>query len=258
MVALGSSLGQLLSRTSSLRRQVDEQTELSRRGSSPIKSKKSWRGARGQKVAPALLLRAKKNHALLFRDALTKDYNVELEKADFYPAGVSVPVCNGSTGELMEFVPIEPNGSCGFEAIAVALSVEKGKTTTGNYVRTKLRDELRSFAGTYDAEAADWCVGRAHPGGCSAVDLADSVMRRGKDGHWLGERWGNIELLALARALHVCIELFVYDEEASADAPTVRNYETFDHGKVRVGLLYSGLSQGGHFDVVLLGTSPSR
>eukprot|EP00182_Erythrolobus_australicus_P004274 CAMPEP_0185834196 /NCGR_PEP_ID=MMETSP1353-20130828/4698_1 /TAXON_ID=1077150 /ORGANISM="Erythrolobus australicus, Strain CCMP3124" /LENGTH=319 /DNA_ID=CAMNT_0028532585 /DNA_START=123 /DNA_END=1079 /DNA_ORIENTATION=+ len=158
----------------------------------------------------------------------------------------------------VELIPIAKDGNCGFNSIATALRLSAKRTAPGNadfvyattqQVREALREEVSSNRAFYEELAARnaafaFCL--AESGGIDA--FAAHVLRGGLDGHWLGEKWGSVELLALARALKITIEVFTQTESEVERGISFRGYERICGGhKAFCGLLFSGPATGGHF-----------
>uniref|UniRef100_A0A7S0ZEQ9 OTU domain-containing protein n=1 Tax=Timspurckia oligopyrenoides TaxID=708627 RepID=A0A7S0ZEQ9_9RHOD len=205
---------------------------------------KAWVLPKKEPVAP--LLNAKNNPALVYRDNLTKQYNAQLVAHDLNASKVAVTLCDDNQ-RLFYFFAVATDGNCGFAALAKGDGLNRRKQLTSNYMRTKLRNEVRSFGGYYSHEATVNDAFGIYYSDCDSDALCESVMQKGRNGHWLGDRWGNMEILALARALGVCIELYSYD----ANLGGIRCYERYDFGKQHIGLLFSGGSAGGHFDLLM-------
>ncbi|KAA8491194.1 hypothetical protein FVE85_9489 [Porphyridium purpureum] len=193
------------------------------------------------------------NKQIQKRDALVVEYNKRLEENDFVESPAvrvetQVQDAFGETTTVL-FHPIPADGNCGFEAIAMGMNIantgKSGKGMSSRTVRAKLREELTQFRHFYELEAqrnAGFAVVVAMH---SIDEVCESVGRRGKNGFWLGSLWGNMELLAIARALQCTIEVYQFDTSASK----FRCYDAFEYGKPVIRLLYSGFSMGGHFDL---------
>mmetsp|Transcript_10901 Transcript_10901/g.29210 ORF Transcript_10901/g.29210 Transcript_10901/m.29210 type:complete len:300 (+) Transcript_10901:178-1077(+) len=200
------------------------------------------------------------------------------------PGELCVPVKDKS-GHSLNFYPANPDGNCGFKCLALGMTlmgaeIPSGETSddcrsllsevsmnestrgtsqdrtkrrsksckvTGDLIRKRVRDEVVDNRAIYDAEAMrneGFGYLKKH---CSVDMFCRSVVNTGGEGHWLGCKWGSMEIVAAARALGLCIELYTYDSETQ----DLRMYDFFSHGPVKVGLLFSGAGSFGHFDLLL-------
>lgn len=143
-------------------------------------------------------------------------------------------------------------GNCGFVAVSWALLIAgrlPGNDVSGTWVRRTLARHVAAQAGFYAEQLAQWGVvqGGREAGEDSVRGFVVRVREDGVKGHWLGEMWGFLEIFAVARALAVNVELYVFDVASQR----VRMYHQQNEGKDCVALLFSGQAKGGHFDLLL-------
>jgi len=160
-----------------------------------------------------------------------------------------------SNKRILKFCPVSLDGDCGFSALAKAVNEvrwaqdPKHIELTAVDIREILRREVITNKSFYleqakQNEAFLWCL--EENGGIDG--FSESVVRSGMKGHWLGEKWGGMELLALSKALEITIEMFTY----SADLRSIVSYERLCGGtKAYAGLLFTGPATGGHFDLLM-------
>uniref|UniRef100_A0A7S0ZJM2 OTU domain-containing protein n=1 Tax=Timspurckia oligopyrenoides TaxID=708627 RepID=A0A7S0ZJM2_9RHOD len=209
------------------------------------------RGFSRAKVRPAKELGTNMDTTVYdFRDDCVRKYNSNIEalgKKAKTATQCSVEL-EDDQGRPLRFIPIASNGNCGFIAICAGIRYVQAKAITSADLRVMLRDEVLNNREFYRQEAKTNEAFRYCRKACGTDAFCRSVVKSGSTGHWLGEKWGYMEMKALARALKVCIEMFVYDEELKL----IRSFQKLDHGRDHIGLLFSGPSDGGHFDVLLL------
>ncbi|CAN8075281.1 unnamed protein product [Agarophyton chilense] len=139
-------------------------------------------------------------------------------------------------------------GDCGFHAIAWALLQLSGAALSASAVRAALARHVASHAALYakllrrQGHAAS-----PHAAAAAVALFTRNVLVEGVRGHWLGQMWGEIELLALAKAFVVSVELYCFD----VSAQRLRQYASFDEGRNVVRLLFTGAARAGHFDALL-------
>ncbi|PXF46122.1 hypothetical protein BWQ96_04128 [Gracilariopsis chorda] len=139
-------------------------------------------------------------------------------------------------------------GDCGFHAISWALLHLSGPTLSSTDVRRKLSTHVRQNTAFYSdllRRQGHWEL--ADETANAVATFSRSVLMEGVNGHWLGQMWGEIELLALAKAFTVCVELYCFEVAPQQ----LRRYARFEEGKRVVRLLFTGSAQAGHFDVLL-------
>lgn len=147
-------------------------------------------------------------------------------------------VTDASGGPPLRFVATRAGGDCGWEAISWGLLVARGSSPSGTRIRAFARAHVRSERTAY----ADAC------GVPEQVDeFLASVTRTGLSGHWLGQTWGALELVAVARALSCTVRLYAWCPTTQG----VRSYFEESAGKDVVRLLFTGSAERGHFDVLL-------
>ncbi|KAA8493233.1 hypothetical protein FVE85_8678 [Porphyridium purpureum] len=146
------------------------------------------------------------------------------------------------------FYPTKVDGNCGFSAIASSMNMcHSTNKYTARGIRRELMLEVKENRALYESlgkrnAAFGMCLQES--GGIDA--FLNRVLDEGISGHWLGERLGDVELLALARRLKVVIEVFTFQPRRG-----FRTYQKLCGGKMGyVGLLYTGPSHGGHFDLL--------
>lgn len=174
-----------------------------------------------------------------------------------------------NTGARFKLLPTPSGGSCGFLAVAWALLIAGIPGACGNpsamrnvlathvcsnrevYV-TALQEHGYSVSGD-TVESAD--RNREEATGSTWLDkvalFERSVVVGGIDGHWLGQYWGDLEILALARALQITIDLYTFD----TNLQQVRQYfrarcEEGKYVELTVSLLFTGKADSGHFDLL--------
>lgn len=166
-------------------------------------------------------------------------------------------------GRHFRFMATLSGGDCGFQAISWALIVANaaGPDMCSALVRKALRDEVANHREYYASLAESYLnvqedtstelVQDEHTTSSSAAEAVDhflkSVLIGGLTGHWLGQQWGNVEIVAIARAYKLHIELFAFDVATQ----TVRGYFEEKAGDLFVGLLFTGSAADGHFDVLV-------
>jgi len=220
-----------------------------------------------------------------YRDLLAREYNAEIAKAKKARGSLigsggcdSAPcvVVEDKKGNRLRFVPIVSDGSCGFAAIAKGVNLcgmdaasgevsddcdsfvtdkSSGGSSGGSSpvkitamrVRKSIRDEVQEHKEFYDSEAKTNDGFRYLRKRCSDDTFCSSVVNAGACGHWLGSKWGHMEIVAAARAFRITIELYTFDE----DSQELRMYEDVKHGPLKIGLLYSGLCDTGHYDLLV-------
>jgi len=195
-------------------------------------------------TVPKLLTKPDDGGSFEFRDALAYIY---YQQKDFFKGNTSkfrISVTDVIDRKFY-FYPIDPDGSCGFTAIARGLKAN-GRFVTPQEIRFALRTEVLSNGGFYNQQAKEneafgYCK-KNH----SAKSLAEAAIHSGHTGHWLGEKWGSMEVLAIAKNMGITIELFCFDKAMNR----LRSYDLFNYGEVYVGLLFSGYCLGGHFDLL--------
>jgi len=153
-------------------------------------------------------------------------------------------------GQQLSFTPIIGNGNCGFLTLAIgANSVLKERYSSFD-IRRILCEEVRKNRPFYEEESTKNPAHRYH------MDLEDeesfeefeqSVLKAGWDGHWLGEKWGMLEIKSIARALKITIDVYTYDSKSSS----LRSYHQEKFGPGLVGMFFSGIAHKGHFDLLL-------
>eukprot|EP00182_Erythrolobus_australicus_P004618 CAMPEP_0185830808 /NCGR_PEP_ID=MMETSP1353-20130828/1100_1 /TAXON_ID=1077150 /ORGANISM="Erythrolobus australicus, Strain CCMP3124" /LENGTH=282 /DNA_ID=CAMNT_0028528793 /DNA_START=132 /DNA_END=980 /DNA_ORIENTATION=+ len=224
------------------------------------------------------------------RNALAKKYNELLEQrkglvgAVCAPGELFVPL-RDKDGQVLHFIPVSPEGNCGFKTLALGMNLlkvgvpsddlaeesgslvteisgressrdtlherpRKRNTTdkvTGDLVRNKIRDEVAENRAVYIIEASKNEAFHYMVQQCSIDMFCRSVVNSGDERHWFGSKWGSMEVVAAARALGICIELYTYDRESKR----LRMYESFARGPVKIGLLFSGVGDLGHFDLLV-------
>ncbi|KAI0567643.1 polyketide synthase family protein [Gracilaria domingensis] len=139
-------------------------------------------------------------------------------------------------------------GDCGFYAMAWALLHFNGPSLSATCVRRKLAQHVKQQA-TFYAQLLrrhGQAQSRQHASD-SVSDFTRNVLMEGVHGHWLGQMWGEIELLALAKAYLVCVELYCFE----VSSQSLRRYAHFEEGKRVVRLLFTGDARAGHFDALL-------
>lgn len=167
-------------------------------------------------------------------------------------------------GRSMELAPVPKNGNCGFQAIAWGLmhvDILQGDEAYSLNVRQKLANHVTEDGEFYASKLVEF--GMVDTSDCEEgeersrafeciEDFKDGVLREGLDGHWLGESFGSLELLALARVYGVKIEVYTYCTRSDS----VKMYQETGKGSQTVSLLFSGECASGHFD--LLGRDSRR
>lgn len=146
-----------------------------------------------------------------------------------------------SDGSLLRLVCTIAGGDCGFEAIAWGIAITQGNGPNCRQVRRILAQHVYSNRDVYIQAC----------GNANQVDeFCHNVLKTGLLGHWLGACWGALEIVAVARALHITIRVYTFDvrsqkfrcyfEEVAgpADQPPVR-------------LLFTGDADRGHFDCLI-------
>lgn len=144
----------------------------------------------------------------------------------------------------------QAGGNCGFQAAAWALIHFGigGNAMCSTRVRELLAEHVRATRDFYVRRLVEVGIVPAVPAARDSVDaFCSEVRRQGIHGHWLGQMWGGLEIVALARALGVCVELYAFD----VDAQRVRLYQKVEEGKKVVALLFTGEAGAGHFDLLL-------
>mmetsp|Transcript_8817 Transcript_8817/g.12871 ORF Transcript_8817/g.12871 Transcript_8817/m.12871 type:complete len:218 (-) Transcript_8817:135-788(-) len=151
-------------------------------------------------------------------------------------------------GRRYKLVSIPGDGNCGFHAVAAGLNALQESGTEVDVdldfsegdIRKLLKKEAESAPGYYSEKLKEFGFEEAE-----LEAFLKTTMEGGMDGHWLGAQFGEVELMMIARAMGLRIEMFVSEHNA------VRCYQTHDFGKNSVGLLYSGSADRGHFDLLL-------
>lgn len=140
-----------------------------------------------------------------------------------------------TNGVWLRLVAAKAGGDCGFEAIS---NMYLGRTDAA-YIRRQTRQHVSSERFQYK---------RACGGSRAEVALfCRSITRPGLKGHWLGQMWGALELVAVARALAITLIIHTFD------VPTQRLRPYFEEpaGDPVVRLLYTGSAEQGHFDALV-------
>lgn len=145
-------------------------------------------------------------------------------------------------------VRVPKDGNCGFSALAQGFNLLKGKTMTADEVRWALHNEISGNKDYYESRAKDNPIFEILLSETSPEDVAASVVRRNIGGHWLGEKWGVLEIEAVARALDVAVGLFTKE---GIPGGRIRQYYCSEKRETFLGLLFSGSSAGGHFDLIV-------
>lgn len=158
------------------------------------------------------------------------------------------------------FKEVDMDGNCGFQAVAKglkALGILRKSEATHMVVRERLMHHVKDETVFYAQKLASWrqmedrtiSEDEAWDMGLESVEkFLESVMQGGIQGHWLGSMWGGIELMAVARAFDVHIEVFTY----CTLKHEVKKYE--EHNTESAGvvsLFFAGCASGGHFDLLL-------
>uniref|UniRef100_A0A7S1XFW6 OTU domain-containing protein n=1 Tax=Compsopogon caeruleus TaxID=31354 RepID=A0A7S1XFW6_9RHOD len=186
----------------------------------------------------------------LYRFRTAGDFRRHLMMGDARRRILYIPGTAQGQVEVFRFIPIAMDGSCGFAAVAKGVNAVKGMKFTPDKLRLLLRDQARSTSGFFAEEMARnaayrFCV---EEGGCTLDDFAASVVRKGVAGHWLGEKWQMVEVMALARVMQIRIDVFTYDEKCRI----LRRHDELNTSEAQcIGLLFSGPPSGGHFDLLL-------
>lgn len=173
------------------------------------------------------------------------------------------------TGAKFRLVPTPQGGSCGFLAVAWALLILAAPGGCGNpalirkEVALHVRDNREGYARMLRDHHSALVENAEHntDGNDKGRDLdcwidrvilfESSVQVGGINGHWLGQHWGDLEILALARALRITIDLYAFDMHLQR----VRRYFRADGSSecaetMVVSLLFTGKADCGHFDLL--------
>eukprot|EP00188_Purpureofilum_apyrenoidigerum_P001967 Plantae.Rhodophyta-Purpureofilum_apyrenoidigerum.ctg21448.p2 GENE.Plantae.Rhodophyta-Purpureofilum_apyrenoidigerum.ctg21448~~Plantae.Rhodophyta-Purpureofilum_apyrenoidigerum.ctg21448.p2 ORF type:complete len:210 (-),score=71.16 Plantae.Rhodophyta-Purpureofilum_apyrenoidigerum.ctg21448:341-970(-) len=153
-------------------------------------------------------------------------------------------------GRKYKLVEVPGDGNCGFHAIAVGMNALRKQAESlvvdeefgESDVRKLLKDEATAEPKFYLDKLAEFGFDE------SELDrFIEAAQDGGMDGHWLGARLGEVELMMLAKALNLRINVFISDDEEEE----IKCYQTHDFGKDQLGLLYTGSHDQGHFDLLV-------
>lgn len=152
-------------------------------------------------------------------------------------------------GKKYRLVTVPGDGNCGFQALAAGINSLREEELEGSEgglsakdVRGVLRKELEAETEFYQEKLEEFGLDAN-----TLQRLLIDVSAGGFDGHWLGAHLGEMEVMMLARALGLRVDVFTNDNGREV----VRCYQTHDYGKGSVGLLYTGSSENGHFDLLV-------
>jgi len=153
-------------------------------------------------------------------------------------------------GQQLSFTPIVGNGNCGFLTLAIGANQVLKEHYSSFDIRRILCEEVRRNRRFYEEESTKNPSHRYH------MDLEDeesfeefeqSVLKTGWDGHWLGEKWGMLEIKSIAKALGITIDVYTFDSKSRS----LRSYHQEKFGPGFVGMFFSGIALKGHFDLLL-------
>lgn len=156
-------------------------------------------------------------------------------------------------GDTFRFTATPTGGDCGFHTIAWALNAHQtGMPTnllTAIDIRRKLSIHIRQDADFYTERLQTIGIASSNEEAQRSITrITDSVLQPGVHGHWLGQVWGDVELLAIARLFRCRLQLFTFDVTMQA----VRRYASFNEGKRTICVFFSGRANAGHFDMLLM------
>mmetsp|Transcript_3297 Transcript_3297/g.10089 ORF Transcript_3297/g.10089 Transcript_3297/m.10089 type:complete len:209 (-) Transcript_3297:128-754(-) len=152
-------------------------------------------------------------------------------------------------GRKYKLVEVPGDGNCGFHAIAVGINALKqmeedvvDEEMGESDIRKLLKNEAVAEPDYYLDKLAEFGFEQSE-----LQSFVETTQNGGMDGHWLGAKLGEVELMMLAKALSLKINVFVSDEGEEE----IKCYQTHDFGKDQLGLLYSGSHDQGHFDLLV-------
>lgn len=151
---------------------------------------------------------------------------------------------------VYRFMATPSGGDCGFYAIAWALN--QGRKAYAFFSPTQIRRALsaqvlqnRHF---YETQVTAKYLENSHDDACESVSkFSRNILQEGRTGHWLGQMWGDLELLVVARTFNCRIQLYTFD----TNGQIVRPYASFNEGKKSIAIFFSGCADAGHFDALL-------
>ncbi|KAA8498364.1 hypothetical protein FVE85_5949 [Porphyridium purpureum] len=189
---------------------------------------------------------------IAMRDVLTRKWNAQLKENKMRGDQVRLTI-KDTENRTLEFRPMHSDGNCGFNAIAAAMT-RHGRPIDALGVRTALQRELQTNRLFYRQEARINEAFRYQRASVSTGKLITLVGQNGPNGFWLGSAWGPMEVLAIAKALGVTIELMSFDRNGTQ----VRSYAKYTYGDAWIGLLFTGKHDHGHFDMLWLDVEADR